>query len=342
MTTEIQITDIQSIVETIELLDVLKLNKDIIQPTVDIIQKPVDIIQNPVDIIQNPVDIIQNPVDIIQKPVDIIQKPVDIIQKPNNNNQSTVLFNNTVETYTIHKNVLDSIDNKNHQFEKIILPTEETIVSFMKNIETDPINIAVNDIEMFEQSLGIINLTELIPETFPHANQFIGYIFTCLCQNIKLLQSKPMYAVFIKYLFHQYIVEKGYIGLINIYNKIFNDKLYDDINNTAVFYPVLTQEWIYEKNKEYQEKCKQIELRKIAKRIPPSYEVNEIIGAKDKEGKWWMSKVLAVYEHEGHAAYYIEFLGWDDKFNEFIVDGFRLEKYNPRKHRYFRPAWRKN
>ena len=89
-----------------------------------------------------------------------------------------------------------------------------------------------------------------------------------------------------------------------------------------------------------QEKCQQIKLRCMSKSIPPKYEIDEIVGAKDKENKWWMSRILDHVTCHGHTVYYVEFLGWGDHFNEFISDLHRLEKFNPRKHRYYRPEWK--
>ncbi len=245
---------------------------------------------------------------------------------------------------SIHSNLQSLSDEKKELFMQITIPTEETIKQYLVPIESDQITRCAQDIETFETVMGFISVIEKFDEspdsTLVHSPQIVFYFFLYLCQNRQMLLTKPTYAILVKALFHEYIVQKGFTNLITIYNRIFNDKLYADINNTAVFYPILTQEWIQDKIHDFQEKSKQIEYRKRAKRVPPKYEVAEIVGAKDKEGRWWMSKVLAVYDYQGHSAYYVEFLGWGDKFNEFIIDGFRIEKFNPKKHRYFRPAWR--
>jgi hypothetical protein len=242
---------------------------------------------------------------------------------------------------SIHSNLHSLSEEKKESFMKITIPTEETIGQYLVPIEIDQIARCAQDMETFETVMGFISVIEKIDESADSTlSQIVFYFFLYLCQNRQLLLTKPTYAILVKALFHEYIVQKGFTNLISLYDRVFNDKLYVDINNTAVFYPILTQEWIQDKINDFQEKAKQIEYRKRAKRVPPKYEVAEIVGAKDKEGRWWMSKVLAVYDYQGHSAYYVEFLGWGEKFNEFIIDGFRIEKFNPKKHRYFRPAWR--
>lgn len=154
-------------------------------------------------------------------------------------------------------------------------------------------------------------------------------------ENAKLM-------LIIKAVFHRYIVTLRHKELIEIYNDIFNDRPYSEESIKYAYIHTPSEDWQAEKIKEYRQRCLEIAIRKAAKRKPPMYEVGEIVGARDKEGKWWMSKVLALFEYQGSVLYYVEFLGWGEKFNEFISDGFRIQRFNPRKHKYFRPVWSKN
>lgn len=70
----------------------------------------------------------------------------------------------------------------------------------------------------------------------------------------------------------------------------------------------------------------------------PLFTKNEIVGAKDKEGRWWMSQILDIIQYDHHNIYYVSFLGWGDRFNEFITNTSRIKKYNPRRHKYYRPS----
>lgn len=227
---------------------------------------------------------------------------------------------------------------KDPEWKPLIMPDKTNILNYVKErsdmLESDVIKSAI----------GMINLLESNVVDSASKEQFAQYAFcyiAWLLANGKFATDKPSFYLLVKALFHRYIVVHGYHSLTAIYNTVFNDGQYDNIKDTAVFYPCLTDEWQTERIREYQESQLQIEYRRRAKRSQPKYTAGEIIGAKDKEGRWWLSKVLAVYTHQEHAVYYVAFEGWGDQFNEFIVDGFRMEKYNPKKHKYFRPAWRK-
>ena len=162
-------------------------------------------------------------------------------------------------------------------------------------------------------------------------------------QHYHTLKYEPLYALLIKALSHEYIVTYGLHDLIPLYDKLYNDGIYRDIKNNNTYAPVLPKEWIADKIKAYQNKCEHEELQKISKRKPYSFEIGEIVGVRDKENHWWMSRVLDTYSYGEHNVYYVEFLGWGEKFNEFITDvGYRIEPYKPKKHKYYRPSWKSN
>jgi len=64
------------------------------------------------------------------------------------------------------------------------------------------------------------------------------------------------------------------------------------------------------------------------------FSVNEIIGARDKEGKWWLSRILSKFNDpvSGIQWYYVHFHGWSHDHNEWIGDSHKIKKFNPRKH----------
>ena len=143
----------------------------------------------------------------------------------------------------------------------------------------------------------------------------------------------------IKATFHRYIVELGYTHIIPYYDKIFNDKIYINNNvNNSIIHPLISAEWMSEKIKEYQAKQLQIERRKISKRAPVVHKVNSYVGCRDKEGKWWLSKILAIFYKDIHTIYYVEFLNWGEQFNEFITDPARIQIYNSHRHHLFKPV----
>ncbi len=229
-------------------------------------------------------------------------------------------------------------------FDPIITQSPETIGNFIKPPVVD------EDDKQFLEQENMVNMYNMIHimETMRRSDTHYPMIVKTTFLHYKYLfrsgalRVNKEFMYLIKTLFHRYIAILGHTELIEIYNDIFTDKLYEPDIVKYVFVPTLTDEWKLERIKEYQESMQQAFVRKNAKKQAPQYEKDEIIGAKDKEGRWWMAKVLAVYEYNLHVVYYVEFCGWGEKFNEFISDGFRLQKFSPKKHRYFRPAWSKD
>jgi hypothetical protein len=64
----------------------------------------------------------------------------------------------------------------------------------------------------------------------------------------------------------------------------------------------------------------------------------EIVGCRDRNNDWWMAEIKHIYIDENYSGYwyYVEFKGWNltgNIFSEWISsEGFRIKKYNPRKH----------
>ena len=188
---------------------------------------------------------------------------------------------------------------------------------------------------------NIINMMQILEsEEFVSTQEnFIYNVFELIRHACVNLKDNLEFLALVKTWFHEYIVSKKHTSLITIYNTLFTDNLYKEENLKYMYIPTPDADWVKEKIKEYNDEMENINIRKNAKKAPPKYAKNEIVGAKDKEGRWWMSKILHVCEYQGSVVYLVEFIGWGEKFNEFISDGFRINKFNPKKHKYFRPAW---
>jgi hypothetical protein len=168
-------------------------------------------------------------------------------------------------------------------------------------------------------------------------------IMTSLIGYVDVLHG-PSFTSFIPVLkkkFHTFIICEKMRELIPLYNLLFTDKIYDHIELPLSENSISKNE-IDKLIEQYHTDINDSINKKINLRVLCKYEEDEIVGAKDTEGKWWMSKILRVFKHLEHNMYYVEFLGWGQKFNEFIVDSFRIAKFNPRKHIYYRPAWIRN
>jgi hypothetical protein len=91
---------------------------------------------------------------------------------------------------------------------------------------------------------------------------------------------------------------------------------------------------ISEKKRLYiEKKLPSIKPTRYFKKKNNSFKVNQIVGAKDKENKWWLSRVLHIHDTPEACWYYIKFEGWDDIHNEWInANTYRVRWFNPRKH----------
>jgi hypothetical protein len=212
-------------------------------------------------------------------------------------------------------------------------PSLENIIAYLNDsLPSEPYPVD-NQIGIFRSAPD--NIRHFIEEAFV-MNADIG----------KLVSSNRLDVIlYIKAIFHERIVHGHMHYLIPRYNAIFNDGLYNGLQNggrDVAIYPVTPDETLLATYiKEYQTEVHDIEARKRINAKPPKYEVGEIVGAQDKEGRWWLSQVLKIYSYLGQHMYYVEFLGWGTQFNEFIVSPFKIQRFNPKKHKYYRPAWSK-
>lgn len=175
---------------------------------------------------------------------------------------------------------------------------EESIASIEHDIES--IKNTEKKAELLEEFESTINTMRILDSIYIKAEP-IDYIVHQLFVSITKSPIIYLYArsaLLTKSLFHKFIVEHSCLHIINLYNKIFNDKLYDDIHNPNVFITVLPEEWIQSTIKQYKDECIAMELRRRQKKSV-SFSENEIVGAKDSQGNWWLSRVLKVYEYTG-------------------------------------------
>ena len=65
------------------------------------------------------------------------------------------------------------------------------------------------------------------------------------------------------------------------------------------------------------------------------FSVGQIVGARDKTFKWWLSRVIYVYNdlNSTHYWYYVHFEGWPKFMREWICSStYAVRYYNPKKH----------
>jgi hypothetical protein len=183
----------------------------------------------------------------------------------------------------------------------------------------------------YEKITGRLNRELYIIGVMEMVSGYLGVINTTEdCDILIIIKAK----------FDELIGKERMYKLIPIYNRIFTDNLYKSIHIQPENNNITDQE-IAGYIDQYQKKLIEFHERRCTLRTLPKYEKNEIVGAKDKEGNWWMSKILDTFCHNSNNMYYVEFIGWGEQFNEFIVDVYRIKRYNPRAHPYYRPAWKR-
>lgn len=124
--------------------------------------------------------------------------------------------------------------------------------------------------------------------------------------------------------------------LYKMMNNIKKKKLQDNIhfryvNENIQKYPSLTPE----DQMIIDHKIKYMRFSYQAKKKREPFKVGQIVGAKDKEMKWWLSRILHVHDDHERSGYwyYIRFEGWGPMHDEWIYsETFRVKLFNPRKH----------
>lgn len=71
----------------------------------------------------------------------------------------------------------------------------------------------------------------------------------------------------------------------------------------------------------------------------PMFHVGQIVGARDREKRWWMAKIHEVYEFAiGRFVYLVEYLNWGREFDE-VLDERYIRYYNRWIHTLYSPAY---
>ena len=211
---------------------------------------------------------------------------------------------------------MSNTDNKEE-----FLPNDTTLRSYKLNEKHHRYNTYVSIVEaatdIFKQSSVDIK------------KQCVKIIALLSTEYLDILDQNPQLAKSLSVKIDDLITNHNMVELIPIYNLIYNSNKYKDIQAPEL---LLSTEITDKLLEEYHAPLPVITHTK------PKYTIGEIIGAKDKEGNWWMSEVLFSTSYNAHTIYYIKFLNWGDQFNEFIYEKHRLQRYNPYKHKYYRSA----
>ena len=172
--------------------------------------------------------------------------------------------------------------------------------------------------------------------------QFIIQEFRCILAFKHLLHHKDMASlcVVLKAKFHEFIHANAIAELIPIYDEIFNDELYGRYERPPMEGEI-PQDYIDECLRSYKESIASLRIHNVYNKKLPKFAEKEVVGAKDREGHWYMAQVKKVFSYENKHFYFISFFGWGDEFDEIITDPYRIQHFNPRKHVLYRSVWNK-
>lgn len=145
-----------------------------------------------------------------------------------------------------------------------------------------------------------------------------------------------------------FIAQNGF-SFMKEYSLICQDDSFDDyvIPRSRVFskpeqpvLPPVSAEDLINVEKWVENNCKWNVLRKTAtgelkveRKTPHKFKIGQIVGARDTERKWWMARILYIFEDPEYPYpwYYVHFEGWDSIHNEWIASPYRIKKFNPRR-----------
>ncbi len=162
-------------------------------------------------------------------------------------------------------------------------------------------------------------------------------LFKLLVEYLDVMRECPKFVLTVKNKLDELIIGEQMPELIPIYDEMFNDKLYEGIRDESNYPINVPVEFIMKSFTEYNA-THHIDKKKIrAIRNAKRYTDGEIVGAKDSEGHWWLSRILKVFNYSNHYIYFVEFCGWEERYNSFL-DSTRIEKFNPKKHTLYRGA----
>jgi hypothetical protein len=225
---------------------------------------------------------------------------------------------------------LDNVDLKDSG---LLVPKTPLNITTAKEYEDDLIPLLVKT--------NILEFIDVISKIEDSEDKSVIYQTMCLLRNTIILHRKVLEV-------NLHIVEIADKALLNLdlnYDRFilhnmlnnikkgnsFNNIHFRNINETiSDMPPIPAEERIHiEKNLQYYRFTKQIK-----KKLKP-FKSGDIVGAKDKENNWWLSRVLYVYTTDDCPDYwyYIRFEGWGSKHDEWISSNrYRVQQYRPKKH----------
>lgn len=188
---------------------------------------------------------------------------------------------------------------------------------------------------------NILNQITLIQEIDDNSDKTIKYQMYNILKNMLILHGKEITQLpqFIKEIEnHLCSLDLSYNRVVihkminNIRKGIYKNNIHFRESNTMVsnIPPMPVEERL-----NIEEKLPQYRYSRQIKKKQKPFNVGEIVGAKDKENKWWLARVL--HRHEAPDCtdywYYIRFENHGPMHDEWISSKtYRVRYFNPKKH----------
>lgn len=185
---------------------------------------------------------------------------------------------------------------------------------------------------------NIMNTLTLIEECDEpiERKKMINMVKNMVILHGKILKTMP---IFIKNIEGSLMNQELHYDIFVIFKMLYNikiNKLQDNIHfrsvneNIKKHPPIEPEEMAI-----IERKIKYMRFSYQTKKKHDPFKVGQIVGAKDKEMKWWLSRILHVHNDDERAGYwyYVRFEGWGPIHDEWIYsETYRVKLFNPRKH----------
>lgn len=187
----------------------------------------------------------------------------------------------------------------------------------------------------FIMEKSLINMVSMLVD---NQNSDMEHALNGVLKNMLILHGKNISpSCLIELERHAIQLQNDYIKNVlfkmidNIRKKVAWDNIgFREIHNVARAPPIPIEERIV-----IEQTLPQLNYERQIKKAAPKFKVGQIVGAKDKENKWWLSRILHVYDtpKKNSYWYYVRFEGWGKEHDEWI-DGssYRVRQFNSRKH----------
>lgn len=194
------------------------------------------------------------------------------------------------------------------------------------------------DAEKLIIKTNITNMLTLMEECDEpiEVKKMSNIVINMIILNSKVLKTMPDFVTNIKNMANSHVQRYDIYVLQKILDNIENDLTKDNIHFRYINENIRKYPQIPAEDKiALEKKIKHMRFSYQVRKARTPFKVGQIVGAKDKEDKWWLSRVLHVHDDMEKSGYwyYIRFEGWGELHDEWIYsESFRVNWFNPRKH----------